>query len=97
MPFGNKNADLSCGEVLQRGITKAYGMQRLGDYLGKTREDIYAFGDGPNDIEMLQFAGVGIAMKNGSKCAFEAADMIADAVEEDGIWKAMKALGLISG
>lgn len=97
VPFGNKNADLSCGEVLQRGITKAYGIQRLIDYLGKAREDIYAFGDGPNDIEMLRFAGVGVAMKNGSECAFEAADMIADAVEEDGIWKAMKTLGLIRG
>lgn len=95
LPFGHENADLSCGEVLQNGVTKAYGIQKLTDYLHMAREDIYAFGDGPNDIEMLRFAGLGIAMGNGSKSAFEAADMVAEPIESDGILKAMKCLNLI--
>lgn len=95
VPFGHKNADLSCGEIMRSGVTKAYGIQKLMDHLGLAREDVYAFGDGPNDIEMLQFAGTGIAMGNGAKCAFEAADMVAEPMQEDGIWKAMKRLGLL--
>lgn len=97
LPFGHKNADLSCGEVIQRGVTKAYGIQKLMDYLQAAREDVYAFGDGPNDLEMLRFAGTGIAMGNGSESAFEAADMVAEPIESDGIFKALKTLGLITG
>lgn len=95
LPFGHKNADLSCGEVIQRGVTKAYGIQKMMDFLHVAREDVYAFGDGPNDIEMLRFAGVGIAMGNGSASAFEAADMVAGPIGSEGILKALRSLGLI--
>lgn len=95
LPFGDKNVDLSCGEVIQRGVTKAYGIQKMMDHLHIAREDVYAFGDGPNDIEMLRFAGVGIAMGNGSERAFEAADMVAEPIGSEGILKALGTLGLI--
>lgn len=94
LSFG-QTADPSCGEVIRRGTTKAYGLQKLIEYLGVTREEVVAFGDGPNDIEMLHFAGLGIAMGNGSDCAFEAADFVAEPIDENGIETALKHFGFI--
>ena len=54
-----------------------------------------AFGDGENDIEMLRFVGVGVAMGNGGDAVKAAADYVTDAVDEDGIAKALRHFGLI--
>ena len=49
----------SDGEVTVRGIDKAYGMEQYLRYAGIRREDSAAFGDGPNDLGMLEYAGTG--------------------------------------
>jgi Cof subfamily protein (haloacid dehalogenase superfamily) len=49
-------------EVLPRGITKAWGLERLAERLGVPREDVWAVGDADNDREMLAWAGRGCAM-----------------------------------
>ena len=54
----------SDGEVTVRGIDKAYGMEQYLRYAGIRREDSAAFGDGPNDLGMLEYAGTGVAMGN---------------------------------
>lgn len=51
-------------EVAAPGVTKARGVQVLADRIGARAEDVVAFGDMPNDIEMLQWAGLGVAMEN---------------------------------
>ncbi len=83
------------GEITCRGVHKAFGMQKVLDYYGVDRKDCIAFGDGPNDFEMIEFAGTGVAMGNAVPELKETANAVTDAVLEDGIWNAMVKLKLI--
>ena len=57
--------------------------------------DVMAFGDGLNDIEMLQTVGFGVAMGNGHPDLKAVADYICPTVEEDGVLNGLKTLGVI--
>lgn len=83
------------GEVSQLGITKARGLESIQACLGIARENMIAIGDGLNDMEMIQFAGIGVAMADGAEELKRVADRIAPAVKEDGIAVIMKQLNLI--
>ncbi|MBQ9438435.1 MAG: Cof-type HAD-IIB family hydrolase [Lachnospiraceae bacterium] len=83
------------GEVTQIGINKAYGIRLLMERLGVERKDVYAFGDGPNDLDMLKFAGTGVAMGNAWDIVKETADMVTKNVNEDGIYYGLEELGVI--
>ena len=74
-------------ECIPSGCDKGKAIKVLNDYLGIETKESMAFGDGENDIKMLKAAGVGIAMKNGSKKLLEKADVICDSVQQDGIYK----------
>lgn len=87
--------DDTSGEITSAGINKAFGMQKVLEYYGLNREDCVAFGDGPNDIEMIQFAGIGVAMGNSLELVKKEADMVTDDVRNDGILHAMEKLALI--
>jgi hypothetical protein len=87
--------DETCGEVTMTGVNKASGMRVLGEYLNCTREDMIAFGDGPNDIDMLEYAGCGVAMGNAGDVVKAAADMVTDRIDEDGIYNALKKMEII--
>ena len=54
-----------------------------------------AFGDGGNDIEMLRYAGIGVAMGNADDAVKAAADYVTTSVDDDGIMNALKHFGLI--
>ena len=54
-----------------------------------------AFGDGGNDIEMLRYAGTGVAMGNADDAVKAAADYVTTSVDDDGIMNALKHFGLI--
>ena len=54
-----------------------------------------AFGDGENDMAMLRFAGIGVAMGNGSDLLKRKADYVTASVDDDGIEKALLHFGLI--
>lgn len=83
------------GEVTVLGVTKREGMKAVEEYYGLTREDIVAFGDGANDLQMLEYAGTGVCLGDGSQAAKDKADYITDALPDDGILHAMEHLGLI--
>lgn len=83
------------GEISNRNINKATGIQIVLDYFGKTKDAVIAIGDGPNDVEMLQFAGVGIAMGNASKELKQIADEVTDSVSENGIYNSFQKYELI--
>jgi len=51
-------------EIVKKGINKAVGLKRLSEYYSIPKERIIAFGDEDNDLEMLDYAGMGIAMGN---------------------------------
>lgn len=82
------------GEITIRGVMKATGMEQAIRYFGIPRENTVAFGDGPNDIDMLQFAAVGVAMGNAKDTVKAAADLVTSDIDEDGLSKAMEKLGL---
>ena len=66
------------------GVTKASGLQYVVDRLGLTAADVLAIGDGRNDIEMLRWAGRGVAMGQAVQQVIDAADDVTDLVSEDG-------------
>ena len=66
-------------------------MERYGLRPGETM----AFGDGENDIDMIRFAGIGVAMGNAIKNLKSAADYITTDIDDDGIANALKHFGLI--
>lgn len=63
-------------DIMREGVTKATAIEKLADYLGIEKREIIAIGDGGNDIEMLQEAGLKIAMKNASESLKEIADVV---------------------
>lgn len=84
----------SC-DILPKDGSKARGIQKLLEKMNIPIENSYAFGDGLNDIEMLQTAGTSVAMGNGHESAKKVADYVADHVDKDGLAKAMKKLNII--
>ncbi len=84
----------SC-DILPKDGSKARGIEKLLAHVGKTMDDAIAFGDGLNDLEMLEAAGIGVAMGNGHAKAKAVADIIAPHVDDDGLYKAMKELHII--
>jgi Cof subfamily protein (haloacid dehalogenase superfamily) len=79
-------------EVLPKGITKVTGIQKLIENMGITMKDVMVFGDYDNDVEMLQQAGLGVVVANGSEAARENADLIIEACDENGPAKFLDAL-----
>lgn len=72
-------------EIADRNAGKKAGVEFVAKELGLCREEIVAFGDADNDIDMLQYAGIGIAMENASAGCKAAADYITKHHAEDGI------------
>jgi len=66
------------------GVSKASGLQHVADKLGVDAADVLAIGDGRNDIEMLQWAGRGVAMGQAVEEVIAAADGVTSSVFEDG-------------
>lgn len=66
------------------GVSKASGLQHVVDELGLTAADVLAIGDGRNDIEMLRWAGRGVAMGQAVEVVREAADAVTESVYDDG-------------
>ena len=72
-------------EVMAPGVSKAAALQRICDRHGFTAHDAIAFGDMPNDIEMLAWAGHGVAMGNGHPETKAVANEITLTNDEDGV------------
>ena len=83
-------------EIMKKGITKASGIQKIINRAGYRQEDVIAFGDGYNDIEMIQYANIGVAMGNGVDALKEQADLVADTQANDGVVKMLETLNLIN-
>lgn len=79
-------------EVYSSTISKATGIEKVLAYFGLNQEDSYAFGDGMNDIEMLKYCGVGVAMGNAVQELKDIADIVCLPIEEDGLEKILKEL-----
>ena len=88
--WGRHGADIIAAEG-----GKAVGMHFFSELLGILPEEMMAFGDAQNDIDMIEYAGVGIAMGNAEECLKEIADYVTMSVDEDGVLYALKEFGII--
>lgn len=79
-------------EVAVAGDHKAAALADLADHLGITAGDVIAFGDGENDLEMLEWAGTGVAMGNAADVTIAVADVVTASVNEGGVAVFIEAL-----
>ena len=79
-------------EFVSPAAGKAAALRQLSGLLGITREDVMAFGDGLNDLDMIEWAGTGCAMANGAPEVKAQADLIAPSNAEDGVAQVVERL-----
>lgn len=77
-------------EINASGATKGAGILRLADHLGLSIKQTMAFGDGENDVSMIQTAGLSVVMENGEPFLKEMADYITSSNDKDGVAKAIE-------
>ena len=88
--MGNYGAD-----IIPNGSSKANGINKIVEKMGYKKENMYAFGDGDNDAEMFKVVGTSVAMGNASKIAKDNATFVTDTIDNDGLYRAVKKIGLI--
>lgn len=76
-------------EIMPKNVTKAYALKALADNLNCKADEVMAIGDAPNDIEMLTFAGTGVAMGNASESIKVLADHITSHCDQAGVAEAI--------
>ena len=79
-------------EFVQKGNNKVKSIQILLNKLNICKEEMIAIGDGENDIEMIKYAGIGIAMDNASKTVKESSDLVTTSNDADGVGKILDQL-----
>ena len=94
-PACYKSPEPHAGEFTLERSNKGTGIRTMLDHLGCSREDVIAFGDGANDLEMLDLAGTAVVMGNAPEAVKAHGDLITESLEKDGLAKAMQRLGLI--
>jgi Cof subfamily protein (haloacid dehalogenase superfamily) len=78
-------------EFASPDVTKAAGLEFLAKHLGFTRERTVAFGDGENDIELVDWAAYGVAVANADDRVKEIADFVCSSVDEEGVAQVLEA------
>lgn len=79
-------------ELYSPTIKKSKGIQKVLDHYQVDVKDSYAFGDGINDLDMIVYCGVGVAMGNAVKELKEVADIVCESIDDDGLTKILKQL-----
>lgn len=83
-------------DIMPKEGGKSAGMKKYLEKYNISQDETMAFGDGENDMPMLQFAGIGVAMGNASDSVKEIADYVTDKSIDDGIMKALIHFGILS-
>jgi hypothetical protein len=78
-------------EFASPDVTKAAGLEFLAEHLGFTRERTIAFGDGENDLELVDWASYGVAVDNADDRVKEIADFVCPSVDEEGVAQVLEA------
>ena len=81
-------------DVMCKGVTKGRALLDLAEYLGIPSTATFAIGDSDNDIPMIADASYGIAMGNATDEVKAAANYVTDTVDNDGVEKAFRYLGI---
>lgn len=77
-------------DMMKKGVSKGYMLKKLAEILKIKREEILAFGDAENDLEMLEFAGIGVAMENAEPLLKRHADAVTLDNDHDGVARAIE-------
>lgn len=79
-------------DVMAQGISKASGIEAIRQHYQIEVEDVIAFGDNENDLDMISYAGKGVAMANATEALKSAADFVTKSNDEDGLVYALEQL-----
>lgn len=82
-------------DVNERGITKAYGIDKMLELFDIDISQTLSFGDGGNDIPMLEHTAISVCMGNADELVRAASDFVTETVDEDGVAKALYKLGIL--
>ncbi|CAG7839679.1 HAD family hydrolase [Clostridium novyi B str. ATCC 27606] len=82
-------------EIMNKGVSKGKGVQKLAEFYGLTSDEVICMGDGENDLSMIEYAGLGIAMGNAPDFIKEKANYITDTNDNDGVAKAIEKFVLL--
>ena len=83
-------SDTNILEVMKEGVNKKRALEFVCSYLGIDPKEIMAIGDNENDLQMIEFAGLGVAMENAIEELKEIADFVTQSYEDDGVAKAIE-------
>ena len=96
--YGTMEAEMSFPivvEATRKGVNKGSAIQRLAEFYNIRQEEIMCVGDSENDLSMIEYAGLGVAMGNGIQSVKSASDYITDTNKEDGVAKAIEQFVLL--
>lgn len=77
-------------EIMNKDVTKGKAVKTLAELYGIDREEVIAIGDNENDMSMIEYAGLGIAMGNAEECLKNVANYITGDYQEDGVAEAIE-------
>ncbi|MGX7124863.1 Cof-type HAD-IIB family hydrolase [Enterococcus viikkiensis] len=77
-------------EFMPKGVTKAFGLSVLGEHLGIAANEMMALGDEANDLSMITYAGVGVAMENATDGVKSAANFVTGTNQANGVAQAIQ-------
>lgn len=77
-------------DVMNKGVTKGNAIKNLAQSLGVKQEEIIAIGDNENDISMIKYAGLGVAMGNAEEKVKEVSNFITDTNDNHGVAKVIQ-------
>ena len=83
------------GDLINKAFDKGTAVQRLCGHLDIAQKDTIAFGDSMNDYEMMETAGISVAMGNACEELKSVADVVCGTVKEDGVYYEFQRMGLI--
>ena len=90
------HADENLLQIMDKRVSKAVALKKVAGSYGIDPAEIMAIGDAPNDVGMLQLAGVAIAMDNAHRVVKKVADWIAPSNDDHGVHAALVRYGLCS-
>lgn len=82
-------------DIIIKGSGKDTGIESYINKLGIKKEETMAFGDGHNDIEMIKYCGIGVALGNAIDELKDNSDYISDSIDKDGVYNALKHFNII--
>ena len=82
-------------DIVTKDASKAKGIEEIINLFGIKKEETMGIGDSENDIDMLEYCEIGVAVGNAKDSVKQAADYISDDIDEDGLYNAVKHFNLI--